>query len=128
MRLGTGYSKFFNEKYDRSGVLFQGRFKAVHINSNEYLLHLSAYVNLNDKVHKLLRETQLGSPASKLIEAKTSWDEYLAGDNRNDFCKKDIILNQFKDAFEYKKFAENSLKTILAKKDIMKLALEKIID
>ena len=50
-RLGTGYTMFFNEKYKRSGSLFQGRYKAVHIETNEYLIHLSAYVNLNDRVH-----------------------------------------------------------------------------
>src|SRR3989338_2208696 len=45
-RLGTGYTMYFNEKRGRSGSLFQGRFKANHINSNEYLLYASAYVNL----------------------------------------------------------------------------------
>ena len=52
-RLGTGYSKYFNKKYKKSGSLFQGTFKARHIDSNEYLLHLSAYVNLNNRVHRL---------------------------------------------------------------------------
>ena len=52
-RLGTGYTKYFNEKHSRNGALFQGVFKANHINSNEYLLHASVYVNLNYKVHKL---------------------------------------------------------------------------
>lgn len=52
-RIGTGYTNYFNEKNKRSGSLFQGRFKASHVASNEYLLHLSAYVNLNDKVHQL---------------------------------------------------------------------------
>ena len=46
-KLGTGYTNSFNLKYDRVGSLFQGKYKAIHINSNEYLLHLSAYVNLN---------------------------------------------------------------------------------
>src|SRR3989344_8034371 len=55
-RLAGGFTKYFNAKYDRTGVLFQGKFKANHIDSNEYLLHASAYVNLNNLVHKIKGE------------------------------------------------------------------------
>ena len=82
-RLGTGYTMYFNEKEKRSGSLFQGVFKSLHINTNEYLLHLSAYVNLNDRVH------QLGSETSKLV--KSSWREYI-GDDKKEFCKKTLYL------------------------------------
>ncbi len=108
-RLGTGYAKYFNKKYKRSGVLFQGKFKAVHVSSNNYLLHLSAYVNLNNLVH------QLESKASKLVKSKTSWEEYIE-DNSVGFCKRSIILEQFKNKREYKKFAEESLRGILEKR------------
>ena len=80
-RLGTGYTKYFNNKYDRTGALFQGKFKAVHIDSNPYLLHVSAYVNLNNRVH------QLGSSTSK-----SSWDEYVKWEKKGGICKKDVIL------------------------------------
>ncbi|MEK7154047.1 MAG: transposase, partial [Patescibacteria group bacterium] len=53
-RVGTGFTKYFNQKYKTSGALFQGRYKALHVDSNEYLLHLSAYVNLNNRVHGAL--------------------------------------------------------------------------
>ncbi|MEK7090072.1 MAG: transposase, partial [Patescibacteria group bacterium] len=52
-RLCMGYAKYFNLRHERSGVLFQGPFKAVHVDSNEYLLYVSAYVNLNNLVHRL---------------------------------------------------------------------------
>ncbi len=99
-RLGTGYTKYFNNRYKRSGSLFQGKFKATHINSNEYLLHLSVYVNLNDRTHTL------GSPASKCVQS--SWGEYV-GETKHTICNKDIIFNQFKNQSEYKDFALNSL-------------------
>lgn len=109
-RLGTGYTMFFNEKYDRSGALFQGKFKAVHIDSNEQLLYTSAYVNLNDRVH------QLGGSTSK-----SSWGEYVGidgidninkrGDEKN-FCTTDIILDQFEDRNGYIDFAEEALLVI----------------
>jgi len=46
-RLGTGYTKYFNKRYGRNGVLFQGVFRAKHISTDEYLLHLSRYIHLN---------------------------------------------------------------------------------
>lgn len=116
-RLGGGYTSYFNNKYQRSGALFQGRFKSAHINSNEYLLHVGAYVNLNNHVH------QLGCWTPKLV---SSWEEYMG--NVRGFCKKDILLEQFKNINEYKIFAEDSLKCILEKQhsleDIKEFLLE----
>lgn len=109
-KVGLGYTKYINEKYDRSGSLFQGTFKAVHINTDTQLLHTSVYVNLNDKVH------QLGNSVSKL--GKSSWREYIDENIKNSFCTKDIILGQFKNKADYKKFAEESLESILEKRDM----------
>jgi|SRR3989344_3403528 len=117
-RVGTGYTRYFNDKNKRNGALFQGKFKSIHVDSNEYLLHLSAYVNLNDRVH------QLGGKASKLVGSKTSWGEYL-GKTRENFCKKEIIFDQFDDIVAYKEFAENSLKDIIERKQL-KTELEEL--
>ena len=46
-KLGTSYSMFFNKKYKRTGALFQGKFKAEHANTDEYLKYLYAYIHLN---------------------------------------------------------------------------------
>ena len=87
-RLSGGYSWYFNKKYKRSGALFQGVFKANHIDSNEYLLHASVYVNLNDK-------QSLGDQVAKL--GKSSWDEYINSKTTNEkICSgKEVILEQF---------------------------------
>ncbi|MEK7062703.1 MAG: transposase [Patescibacteria group bacterium] len=111
-KIGGGYTNYFNEKHKRTGSLFQGTFKAIHIDSNEYLLHLSAYINLNNKAHSL------GSEAPK-----SSWKEYIT-DSKENFCNKKIILGQFKNSSEYKKFAEDSLVDIKQRKDMEKLLLE----
>ncbi|MFQ5661930.1 MAG: transposase [Candidatus Paceibacteria bacterium] len=114
-KLGTGYTMYFNNKNDRSGSLFQGKFKAVYLSLDDQLLNSSVYVNLNNEVH------QLRGKASQLI--KSSWDEYVT-DKNNNFCRKDIILEQFNSTEEYKKFAEDSLEDIKEKKDMEKLLLE----
>ena len=108
-RMG-GYTKYFNNKYKRNGTLFQGRFKSGHIDSNEYLLHVSAYINLNDRVH------QLGSSTSKLVRSRSSWGEY-SDKSIKGICKKDIILDQFRDNNEYKEFALSSLESIVKRKE-----------
>ncbi len=46
-RVGTAYSMYFNTKYQHSGTLFQGRFKSVHVNSEEYFRYIFSYVHLN---------------------------------------------------------------------------------
>ena len=109
-RLNGGYTNYFNEKEKRSGSLFQGVFKAVHIDSNEYLLYVSAYVNLNDHIH------QLGNETPKLVRSRSSWAEYTDLLSKENFCAKDIILGQFKNREEYKIFAKDALKSIVARK------------
>ncbi len=100
-KFGAGYTRYFNEKYDRSGSLLQGTFKSSRIDSNEYLLHVASYVNLNDKVH------QLSALSTKLV--RNSWNEYL-GTSKYSICNKDIVLGQFNNSSEYKKYALKSLK------------------
>lgn len=114
--LGGGYTKYFNAQQKRNGVLFQGQFKAIHIDSNEYLTHLSAYVNLNNLVHKHIGKV-----------FRSSWDEYFGKASKR-LCKPDIILDRFSNKNEYKDFAIGSLKDILKRKeeskDLERLLLE----
>lgn len=112
-RLSGGYTGYFNNKHERSGSLFQGKFKSVHIDSNEYLLHVSAYVNLNDRVH------QLGGPTPKLVKSRSSWGEYT-DEKIKGTCEKEIVLGQFKNIVEYKEFALSSLESIRERKDELK--------
>lgn len=106
-RLG-GYTWYFNNKHKRSGSLFQGRFKSSHINSNEYLLHVSAYVNLNNRFR--------GAPYRL---SKSSWDEYLR-EERDCICNPEIVLGQFKTVEAYKEFALSSLEDIIRRKELAK--------
>jgi hypothetical protein len=45
--LNVSYAAYFNRKQNRSGHLFQGRFKAILIDADAYLNHLSRYIHLN---------------------------------------------------------------------------------
>ncbi len=109
-KLATGYTNYFNEKYKRTGSLFQGRYKAIHINSNNYLLHLSAYVNLNFKIHEGLNKEWM----SKL--SISSFKEYT-GEIGKSFCKKDIVLGQFNSPKKYKIYCKEILPEMLSRKE-----------
>jgi len=45
--ISTRYAMYFNKKYRRSGHLFQGIYRAVLIESEAQLLHLSRYIHRN---------------------------------------------------------------------------------
>lgn len=114
LKLSSGYSSYFNKKYERSGSLFQGPFKSIHINSNEYLLHLSAYVNCNCEVHKI-------------AEAENykwcSFPDYI-GKSNGTLCNKEVILGQFKNLEEYREYAKINAEEMRNKKEMEKLLLE----
>ncbi len=54
-KLVMGYTKYFNTKYQRSGVLFQGKTKSKPVMTDEYLIWLSAYININAEIHKVAK-------------------------------------------------------------------------
>jgi REP element-mobilizing transposase RayT len=45
--VNVSYATYFNRKRDRAGHLFQGRFKAILVDADEYLKQLSRYIHLN---------------------------------------------------------------------------------
>jgi REP element-mobilizing transposase RayT len=110
-RVGGGYTKYYNNKNKRKGSLFRGTFKSSFVNSNEYLLYLSAYINLNFRVHKLSEDL--------LSVVRSSMDEYVGG-GEIQICKKDIILGQFKNSKEYEDYAEDALPIMLERKILEK--------
>jgi len=46
-KLITAYVMYFNKKYQRTGSLFEGKFKAEHAGSDRYLKYLFSYIHLN---------------------------------------------------------------------------------
>ena len=46
-KLCTGYTMYFNRKYERSGTLFQGKYKSAYVDTDAYLKYLFSYIHLN---------------------------------------------------------------------------------
>ena len=111
-KVGSGYTTYFNNKYKRSGVLFQGAFKAIHIDSNEYLLYLSAYVNKNKFIHGYKNNFNF-----------SSLEEYI-GKSYNKICDKDIILKQFRNKKDYAEYLRVNAKHLKEKKILARYLME----
>ena len=50
--VSNAYTRYFNEKYKRIGPLLQGKYKAVLVDKDLYLLHLTRYIHINPIGHK----------------------------------------------------------------------------
>ncbi|MEK7136399.1 MAG: transposase [Patescibacteria group bacterium] len=96
-KLFTGYSMFFNKKYNRSGALFQGRFRAEHAFDDKYLNYLFSYIHLNP-IRKSIPEGKIDE--LKLVLEMFDYSSY------KDYCKKEreesCIINkeEFPDYFQ----------------------------
>lgn len=94
-QLINAYTLYFNNKYNRIGSLFQGRFKAVLIGKDEVLLHISRYIHLNPLVAKVTDDIE--------NYQWSSLKDYLSGVEES-LCKKEIILGYFPKLESYKNF------------------------
>lgn len=93
----NSYARYFNTKYDRIGPLFQSMFKAVRIETDEQLLHVSRYIHLNPVSSYLIEvEDLFGYPWS-------SFPEYVRVQPPK-LVATDLILGYFKTKEDYGKF------------------------
>lgn len=46
-KLSTAYAMYFNKKYNRTGSLFEGKFKSKNISKDSYFNYIFSYVHLN---------------------------------------------------------------------------------
>lgn len=96
--LTNSYTRYFNTRYRREGVLFQGKFKAVRIESDEQLWHLSRYIHLNPYSSYAVKTLK------DLINYRySSLPEYL-GRVKTKHCQKEIVLAHFRSKASYQKF------------------------
>ena len=95
----NSYTRYFNIKYSRPGSLFQGPFKAVRVESEEQLIHLSRYIHLNPYVSSVIKKSQLP------IYPWSSFPDYLKGNST--LVDPSPILSHFKSNFDYQTFVLN---------------------
>lgn len=94
-KLSNSYTRYYNTRDNRVGPILQGQFKAVLMENNEQLIHVSRYIHLNPLVSDLVDSLD--------YHEWSSYPEYIGLTNSN-ICSKDIILDQFKSAEDYEQF------------------------
>lgn len=100
-RVQNAYTKYFNTKYHKTGHLFQGPFKAVHINDNRQLLHLSAYIHRNPRELKNWKNKEHQYEWS-------SYQDYLGTNRWGQLLLSDVITGQFSKSAKYRDFIKKS--------------------
>ena len=81
------YTQLFNRTHSRAGPIFQGRFKAILVDKESYLLDLARYVVLNPLRAKMVRQLE-----------RWPWSSYRATCGqapKPDWLQTDFILSQF---------------------------------
>jgi len=93
----NSFTRYFNTGQGRVGPLFLDQFKAIRIESDEQLLHISRYIHLNPYSSFFVK---------KLEDLNrypwSSFPEYLHDEEK--ICKKEIIFSFFRNRKDYKKF------------------------
>lgn len=115
-RSGNSYARYFTTKYDRPGSLFQGRFKAVRVETDDQLKYLLAYVNI-------INPAQLIEPELKekgIKDFKKVWnfaDDYnwsthqeFMGRRESILIEKSILNKMFVTPENYADFVKNILR------------------
>lgn len=116
----NGFTKYLNLKHDRSGPIFQGPFRAIHIKDDSQFLHLSRYIHLNPYSDRLVKTTTelRRYPWSSLIE-------YLNPTSPG-ICEKKLLLELAAGPEAYTDFVLNSADYQRQLAVVKTLALEEI--
>ncbi|MEK7541510.1 MAG: transposase [Patescibacteria group bacterium] len=110
-KVGTSYTKHFNNRHERTGSLFEGTFKAKHVARHEYASYLTQYIHLNAAT---LAKGKVGGKDTASAIERYQWStlpDYL--DHRSPFSL--FVTTRFRDevldvnAMQYRAFLHETL-------------------
>ena len=90
----TSYSRYFNLKYKRTGSLFESRYKASRIDTQQYLEHISRYIHLNPRYWQRYEYSSISF--------------YKGSEQTPDWINTNLILGLFKSTEDYIKFLKDN--------------------
>jgi putative transposase len=115
-RVSNSYARYFNLKNAHSGHLLEGNFKAVRVENDEQLIHLSRYIHLNPVTSFIIKADQLAGYRWSSI------GEFLG--RQESICDSSIVLDQFASAKKYRDFLEDQIDYAKKLKECEHLILE----
>ncbi|MFA5841281.1 MAG: transposase [Candidatus Paceibacterota bacterium] len=92
-KLMTAYTKYFNTKYERTGALYEGRFRSTHVKGDNQAKYLFSYIHLNPikLIDSKWKENGISDKDKALQYLNTyNWSSY--DDHRGIFRKENKIL------------------------------------
>ena len=111
-----GYARYFNEKYKRSGTLFEGRYKSVSVKNEAHFIHLPYYIHVNslDLRFPEWRDKEIKNyqEAMKFLENYrwSSFPDYIGKKNFPSVTQREFLLEFFGGPEQYKKDTREWLK------------------
>jgi len=117
--VSNGYAKYFNTKRQRVGPLYQGPFKAVFVETDEQLIHLSRYIHINPVVSGIISLDDLD------MYPWSSLPDYI-GKVKTSFVTMPPILGYFKTSSSYRSFVYDQVGYPKQLEHIKHLALEEV--
>jgi REP element-mobilizing transposase RayT len=94
----VSYTKAINRQQERVGPLFQGPFRAVWVDEDSYMMHLSRYIHLNPVTAGLVTRPE--------DWAFSSYRDYV-GLRDGTLPVIDVVLSQFPSRQAYREFVES---------------------
>ncbi len=125
VKLASGYGRYFNEKNQRKGYVFQGRFQSVHIEDDNQLRVVVNYIHANpiSLIEPKFKEDGIKNhSAQEVLEfLKTghrwsSFSDYVGGKNFSSITERSFISNVMGGE---KGIADNIMDWILYKKELV---------
>ena len=99
-KLGGGYGRYFNEKYERKGYVFQNRFAPIHVRTDEQLKTAFVYIHANaiSLNEPKWKETGIKDPDKviKFLENEFRWSsyfDYIGKQNFQSVTEREFMLN-----------------------------------
>lgn len=99
--INTSYTVYYNLRYKRNGHLFQGRYKSIVVDKDNYFIGLTRYIHLNPVRAKLVKRPEQYKWSSYSVFIKEKGDEVID--------KKQLGAYLNMDAKNYSNFVQEGL-------------------
>ena len=129
-KFATGYAMYFNKKYGRTGHLFQGAFRAVHIESNKQLIVVFVYIHTNpiSLIFPKYKEVGIDSveKAMEFLENYkwSSYQDYIGKKNFPSLTERNLLSDVIGGSEQVKKEIRDWLEQKRELKELGTLAIE----
>ena len=100
-RAFNSYTKALNKRYGRTGTLFEGRFKAIRVDEEGYLLHLCRYIHANPVRHGLTAHVEQW--------LYSNYHEWI-GTRDGRLVDRDLVRGWFPEGSDYARFVSEYLR------------------